>query len=222
MRNQKMIERQTFWPRLFVGLLFSCSLLLLMCVSCSPVSAQVPQAANAYRADLIRSARFVWGMDAPIATMAAQVHQESGWRPAVKSPAGALGIAQFMPATAEWMQQLYPRSLANGDPLNPVWALRAMAQYNKWHEQRITAINECECWAMMLSAYNGGLGWVNRDKKLASASGADPLIWFASVELFNSGRSARNFKENRDYPQKILKRWEPMYVAAGWGNGVCS
>lgn len=204
-------------------MIFSCGLVLLALVSCSPASADaVPQAANAYRSELIRSARYVWGIDAPVATMAAQVHQESGWRPAVKSPAGALGIAQFMPATAEWMQQLYPRSLANGDPLNPVWALRAMAQYNKWHEQRITAINECEQWAMMLSAYNGGLGWVNRDKKLASEKGSDPLIWFAHVERFNAGRSASNFRENRDYSRKILKRWEPMYIAAGWGNGVCS
>lgn len=31
-----------------------------------------------YRRDLTRSARLVWGLDAPVATMAAQIHQESG------------------------------------------------------------------------------------------------------------------------------------------------
>lgn len=216
MRHVKTIGSFIGWA-LLAGILS-----MLLVTSCLPASAQVPQAANAYKSELIRSARFVWGMDAPIATMAAQVHQESGWRPAVKSPAGALGIAQFMPATAEWMQQLYPRSLANGDPLNPAWALRAMAHYNRWHYERIAAEDECERWAMMLSAYNGGLGWVRKDAALASASGADPLVWFDSIERFNAGRSVANFHENRDYPRKILHHWEPMYIAVGWGNGVCS
>lgn len=216
MRHLKAIGSFIAWA-LLAGILS-----VLLVTSCLPASAQIPQAANAYKSELIRSARFVWGIDAPIATMAAQVHQESGWRPAAKSPAGALGIAQFMPATAQWMQQLYPRSLANGDPLNPVWALRAMAQYNRWHYERLLATTPCEHWAMVLSAYNGGLGWVRKDAALASASGADPLVWFNSVERFNAGRSASNFRENRDYPRKILTRWEPIYIAAGWGNGVCN
>lgn len=74
----------------------------------------------------------------------------------------------------------------------------------------------------MLSAYNGGQGWVNRDRKLASAKGADKLAWFDSVERHNAGRSAANFRENRHYPRAILLRWEPMYAAAGWGPGVCA
>lgn len=43
-------------------------------------AAQVPTAALRYRADLIRSSRSVWGMDAPVATFAGQIHQESQWR----------------------------------------------------------------------------------------------------------------------------------------------
>jgi soluble lytic murein transglycosylase-like protein len=38
--------------------------------------------------------------DLPAAFFANLIHQESGFRPRVVSPAGALGIAQFMPATA--------------------------------------------------------------------------------------------------------------------------
>lgn len=182
----------------------------------------VPHAANAHRATLVRSAHYVWGLNAPIATFAAQVHQESMWRPDVTSRAGAQGIAQFMPATAQWMAEIYPNTLDKPQPFNPGWALRAMVQYDQWLYTRIQASSPCDKWAMTLSAYNGGLGWINRDKKLASASGADELAWFDSIERFNSGRSAANFRENRDYPRKILLRWEPLYVRSGWGRGVCS
>ena len=83
-------------------------------------------------------------------------------------------------------------------------------------------MSECDRWAFVLAGYNGGNGWVNRDRRLASAKGADPLAWFDSVERHNAGRSAANFRENRHYPRAILLRWEPMYAAAGWGPGVCA
>ena len=74
---------------------------------------------------------------------------------------------------------------------------------------------------MTLASYNGGLGWILRDKRLASAKGADPLAWFDSVERFNAGRSVAAFRENRDYPRRILFRWSPLYERSGWGTGVC-
>jgi len=74
---------------------------------------------------------------------------------------------------------------------------------------------------MVLAAYNGGQGWVNKDRRLALASGASGLAWFDEIEKFNSGRSAANFKENRHYPHAILFKWESLYEKAGWGNGVC-
>lgn len=181
----------------------------------------IPHAANAHRATLVRAAHSEFGINAPVATFAAQVHQESRWRSNAESPAGALGIAQFMPATAVWMQEIYPRTLANADPLNPGWALRAMVKYDAWLYQRVQAETHCDRWAMALAAYNGGLGWVYKDKRLALASGASELAWFDSVEKFNAGRSAANFAENRHYPRTILLKWEPLYSRAGWGNGVC-
>jgi len=80
----------------------------------------------------------------------------------------------------------------------------------------------CDRWALTLAAYNGGQGWVNRDRKLALAKGADGLAWFDHIERFNVGRSVSNFTENRNYPRAILLRWEPLYVANNWGNGVCA
>jgi len=187
-----------------------------------PAKAQIPDAAVKHRAELTRNARAVWGLDAPVATFAAQIHQESAWRPGAVSQVGAEGMAQFMPATASWIAGIYPRTLGAAAPYNPSWAMRALVQYDAWLHQRIRAASPCERLAFVLSAYNGGLGWVDRDKKLASGKGLDPLVWFGSVERVNAGRSAVNWQENRNYPQRILLHHEPLYIAAGWGRGVCT
>lgn len=86
--------------------------------------AQVPQDALRYRALLVRTAHAAWGLDAPVAVFAAQVHQESAWRPDAVSHVGAQGLAQFMPATTRWIASQSPE-LAAQEPYNPTWALRA-------------------------------------------------------------------------------------------------
>ena len=216
-----MKESKTYSRRVFMFFAL-CIALLFSITHCQPAAAEViPNAAKQHRSTLIRSAHMAWGLDAPIATFAAQVHQESRWNSAAKSPVGAQGIAQFMPGTAVWIAEVYPDTLAAPQPYNPGWALRALVQYDKWLFKRNQASTQCDRWAMILSAYNGGQGWVNRDRRLALASGADELAWFNAIEKFNAGRSAANFKENRHYPRAILFKWEPLYLRAGWGNGVC-
>lgn len=180
----------------------------------------VPQAAARYRLELTRAAHSQWGLDAPIASLAAQVHQESGWNPLAVSRVGAAGLAQFMPATATWWCQA--KNIEDCTPTNPTWALRALVGYDYWLYQRVQAIDDCNSFGFALSAYNGGLGWVNRDKLLASSKGLDPLAWFDSVETVNAGRTAANWRENRDYPRRILRRITPAYIDAGWGEGACT
>lgn len=84
--------------------------------------------------------------------------QESRYREDVitgakRSPAGALGIAQFMPATAAEMRI---------DPLNPAQAIPAAARYLRGLYQRFGN------WSEALAAYNWGQGNVAR-KGLAAA-----------------------------------------------------
>lgn len=183
--------------------------------------AEVPAQAQQYRRELVRIAQAEWGLDAPVAAFAAQVHQESRWRFNAKSPVGAQGLGQMMPSTAVWLAELFPETLGNVEPYNPTWSLMALVSYDRWLADRIKGRNACEQFAMVLSSYNGGLGWLIRDRKLASAKGADPLVWFGSIERFNAGRSLAAFSENRGYPRLILKTFEAQYVAAGWGQGVC-
>lgn len=196
-------------------------LAILFITACHPVLASVLADAARYKRDLIRVSHAQWGLDAPIATFAAQIHQESQWKSNACSPVGAQGLAQFMPGTSKWIAGVYPDTLGQNQPYNPTWALQALVNYNHWHYQRISANTECDRWAFVLSAYNGGLGWVQRDRKKAHSQGLDKATYWGVVESVNAGRSAANFKENRGYPNRIIKRWQPVYQAAGWGIGVC-
>ena len=210
-----------------VGLSLFCGLVLLLVFGlvggahAAESVSQLPREALQHRAELTRNARLVWGLDAPVATFAAQVHQESRWQAQAKSPVGARGIAQFMPATAEWIAQAYP-ALANPEPFNPSWGLRALVTYDRHLWQRTRAATACDRMAKTLAGYNGGPGWVAKDERMAQASGADHSRWFGEVERFNAGRSSAAWRENRGYPRRILRELEPLYIAANWGQGSCA
>lgn len=209
----------TIRPALRIAILLLLVAAILIGLARWALPAEIPTRAQKYRSLLIREARMVWGMSAPVATFAAQIHQESAWRPDARSHAGAQGLAQFMPATARWLPTVAPRT---GDPLpfSPSWSIRAMIEYDRWIFERIHAATACDRWAMTLSAYNGGLGWLRRDRALAASYGLNPSSW-DHVRLVNAGRSAANYRENRGYPDRILNRWTPVYRAAGWGRGAC-
>jgi hypothetical protein len=70
-----------------------------------------------------------------------QINQESGFNPSAVSPAGAIGISQIMPATAQsW----------NVDPHDPVASLSAAASHMAWYQSHYGSFEKA------LAAYNGG------------------------------------------------------------------
>lgn len=203
----------------WVGIAFFVCLFLSQCSKYAHAATDIPKRAEQYRSILIRSARVTWGLDAPVAVFAAQIHTESRWRADAKSPVGAIGLAQFMPATAKWIPDIDP-SLAPPAPHNPGWSIRAMLRYDLFLFKRAKGVNEYQRMSFALSGYNGGEGWVNRDKKLAASKGLDPGRWFGHVETVNAGRSASNWKENRSYPRLILEEHQFAYERAGWGASL--
>jgi soluble lytic murein transglycosylase-like protein len=197
---------------------FVAVLIALTVGACTYAVAQpVPREAQRYQLTLKREAQLAWGLQAPVASFAAQVHQESRWRLDARSPVGAVGLAQFMPATANWIGGLYP-GLAERAPGNPTWSLRALVTYDKWLADRILADDACQDMAFALSAYNGGLGWVYKRQKLSP----QPGTCFDSTCAINPGITPAAQRENHQYPVAILRKYEPLYVAAGWGAGVCT
>lgn len=191
-------------------------LVVAMLLSCAPAPAhaQVPQAAHAYRADLTRTARAVWGMDAPVAVFAAQVHQESGWRPGAVSHAGAAGLAQFMPTTSKWIAGIDPALRAN-QPFNPAWAMRALVTYDQWlYERTPRAYTARDRMWVALRAYNGGLGhWQAEARNAASPDRAA-----VDAACGTARRHRSHCAENLGYPKRILIDLQPRYL--GWGAGL--
>lgn len=218
-----MIPEPSRWP-LLTSIIVAAFLALFLVFALFQARAahaqDVPAAAAKWKRDIVRQTRIEWGLDAPVATFAAQIEQESGFRHDARSPVGALGIAQFMPATATWIAGAYS-ALGPADPLNPQWAIRAMARYDLHLYERIpAAANDCERMAFVLSAYNGGERF--RDRGIAKCSGdCDPQRWFGNVELVDDGRAPAAWRENRGYPFGILYLRQPRYVIDGWGRGMC-
>lgn len=180
------------------------------------ISAEVPREAYSYRVRIMREAAAVFGVAAPAATFAAQIAQESAWRPEARSRVGAQGLAQFMPATATWIAGAYPQ-LGASQPFSPAWAVRAMVRYDRWLWARLRAESDCERMAFTLAGYNGGLGWVQRRK----ARSPLPDVCFGLTCDINPGIHPANQTENARYPARILKWHEPRYVRAGFGRGAC-
>jgi len=111
------------------------------------ITASVPKSALQQRYEpLARAAAAKYGIDPDV--FVRQITQESHWDPATASPAGALGIAQFMPATA---------ASRGVDPLDPIAALEAAA---KLDSENLAAFDGD--YAKMLAAYNAGRGSVIR------------------------------------------------------------
>jgi|TARA_B110000908_G_C10266461_1_gene464442 soluble lytic murein transglycosylase-like protein len=180
----------------------------------------IPDNAAKYKRDLMRHSQYHFGLNAPTAVFAAQIHKESTWNPNAKSPY-ADGLTQFTPETAEWVSGKFPALVAN-EPLNPIWAIQALLIYDKYLLDRITywggegTLKVCDDWSFALSAYNGGYGWVIRDRKLTRADGKDQNVWINNVELYTD-RSDAARKENRGYPDKILHKLANLYRQNGWG-----
>jgi len=181
---------------------------------------KIPSYSLRYRAVIERAGSENFGLDSPTARLAAQIHQESAWQPHAAS-AYAQGLAQFTPATAQWLPRVCPQ-VGAPDPWDAGWAIRAMACYDAWLYAQAPGADECHKWAFVLADYNGGQGMRQREQKLAVKAGANADAWWFAVENFRV-RAPAAYVENRAYVRRILLILEPAYLAAGWDDiGACS
>lgn len=97
-----------------------------------------------YRAIIARASR---ENGVPVGLLAAVLRQESGFQAHIGSPAGAQGIAQFMPGTAAGM---------GVDPNDPKSAIPGAAKLLKGNKDQFGS------WKLALAAYNAGGGAVSQ------------------------------------------------------------
>lgn len=177
----------------------------------------LPSAAHQHRAELTRAARLAFGLDAPVPLLAAQIHQESGWRANAVSPVGAQGLAQFMPATArDWCPRVQG---VDCNPFNATWAFRAQAGYMaQLLAAAPTRYVEYDRYWVALRAYNGGPGhWQAEARATGHAQPTRPQVDAACGQ---ARRSPRHCPENLHYPQRILAELQPRYAA--WGRVIAA
>ena len=138
--------------------------------------------------------------------LAAQIRQESACRPNARSPVGAQGLTQFMPPTWRDVAPQTKPSCAGRSPFDPPCAIRAqilyMTQVRRWVGSWAT---ESDRVAASLAGYNGGAGWVKRERRVCRQEArCSPSRWWGNVEK-HCLRSAANCHENRDYPVRIFR-----------------
>jgi hypothetical protein len=131
--------------------------------------------------------------------LAMQIRQESGFKNTVGSPAGAMGIAQFIPSTGA-KYGLFTAA----DFYNPSKAIDAMAQ----HMSDLKA--KCGSQEVALALYNAGEGIQKYfDKHLGNNASPVQIISFLNQER-EEARDRGTFKrsawyaETNDYMQRII------------------
>ena len=146
--------------------------------------------------------------------MAAQCYQESTFDPQARSWAGACGLMQIMPSTADHLG--LPRSCI----FDPEKNIAAAAKYLGELEHSFSDIRErTERTKFILAAYNGGHFHIRDAMALAKKNGKNPYRW-ADVEYFVLGLTQAQYyndpvvkygymrgSETVDYVRKIHERW---------------
>ncbi len=109
--------------------------------------------------------------------MAAQGYQESQLNQAIRSPVGAIGVMQVMPATG--------KDLNVGDISQIEPNIHAGVKYMRWMidhyygDQPMTQLDKA---LFAFASYNAGAGRVAQLRKEAAKRGLDPNVWFHNVE----------------------------------------
>jgi membrane-bound lytic murein transglycosylase MltF len=134
--------------------------------------------------------------------MAAQGYQESQLNQDVKSPVGAIGVMQVMPATG--------KELKVGDIRQTEANIHAGVKYMRFmqdqyfkDEPKMDGLNKL---LLTFASYNAGPGRIRQLRREAEKRGLDPDVWFGNVEQIASERIGR---ETVTYVSNIYK----YYVA---------
>ncbi|MBK7977583.1 MAG: cytidylate kinase family protein [Deltaproteobacteria bacterium] len=133
--------------------------------------------------------------------LAAQGYQESQLRQDAKSPVGAVGIMQLMPATGQSMKVGDIRQADANIHAGAKYMDHLMAQY--FADAHFEETNRT---LFAFASYNAGPAKIARMRKEAEKRGLDPNKWFNNVEIVTAEKVGR---ETTTYVRNIYK----YYVA---------
>ena len=147
--------------------------------------------------------------------IAAQCYQESTFDPEARSWAGATGLMQIMPRTADHL------GLPRDQLTNPEQNIAAATRYLKELEQAFSYIRDrTERQNMVLASYNGGANHVRDAMRLAERDRRNPQRWkdvrpyilkLADPKYYNDSLVQFGYmrgSETADYVDKIRLRYD--------------
>lgn len=127
------------------------------------------------------------------ALMLGIMRQESAFNPEIGSRVGAQGLMQLMPATAKYIARLTGQSLPDRTDLHdPGTNLKLAQDYLKYLTGKLDGNM-----MLVVAAYNGGIGNVQRWLDRGVTPGHDPVLWLESIP----------FDETRDYVEKVFANY---------------
>jgi membrane-bound lytic murein transglycosylase MltF len=129
--------------------------------------------------------------------MAAQGYQESTLDQNVKSPVGAIGVMQVMPATGQEQKVGDVTQIEPNIHAGVKYMRFMMDQYFK--DEPMDNLNKG---LMTFAAYNAGPGRLKQLRRETEKRGLDPNVWFGNVERVASERIGR---ETVTYVSNIYK-----------------
>lgn len=154
--------------------------------------------------------------------MAAQCYQESTFDPMAQSWAGARGLMQIMPSTADHL------GLARSDMNDPEKNIAAASRYIRELNQHFGDIsNPRERQDFVLAAYNGGYFHIRDAMRLAERDGQNAQRWDVVAQYVLRLSDPRFYQdpivkygymrgsETKDYVERIRTRWQQYRGAKG-------
>ena len=121
------------------------------------------------------------------------MRQESAFQPQIGSRVGAQGLMQIMPSTGAYIARMTGRSYAGKRDLHDPATNLAMAQdYLSYLSSKLDGNL-----LLVVAAYNGGIGNVQRWLDRGVTPGHDPVLWLEAIP----------FDETRDYVEKVFANY---------------
>ena len=153
--------------------------------------------------------------------LAAQCYQESTFDPEARSWAGARGLMQIMPSTADHL------GLPHDQLNNPERSIEAATRYLKELEEQLADINDrTERQNMALASYNGGIHHIRDAMRLCQRDGHNPHRWADVKEYVLRLSNPRYYQdtlvhygymrgqETADYVDRIRERYKKYRLSA--------
>lgn len=187
------------------GWLVGVAVLVVMCSSPADARGRFPDRYD----DAIRSAAERWLPGWDWRLYKAQLYQESMLDPDARSPVGASGIAQFMPAT--WREVAPAIGAGNRARTEPRPAIKAGAYYDAKLQRIWTAPRpKADRISLVLASYNAGAGNVLDAQRACGGPNQYACVIRCLPEI-----TGEHAQETRTYVKRTWRWWRAMVIGGG-------